>query len=903
MKHEGTARLTLIFSAWCGASFLARAQSISDYAVRVSATVQTNPARITLSWPADAHATDYTLYRKLRDDTNWGPGITLATNATGYYDTNVPVGSAYEYGIFKDTTYQPFYGEGEIYAGIQAPLTEYRGKLVLIVDNTYATNLAAELTRLQQDLVGDGWTVLRHNVPRMAVDPANTSSSVWASRSNELASVKWLIKADYNADPVNVESVFVFGRVPVPYSGDLAPDDHFDHVGAWPADGFYADMDGVWTDSTVTDSNASDPRNRNVPGDGKFDQTELPSDLELQVGRVDFANMPAFPQGERELLRQYLNKDHNFRHKMITAQPRGLIADNLGSLSGEAPAVNGWRNFAPFFASSNTFSGNWLATLSTQSYLWGYACGGGTFTSESGVATTAQLVTNDTRVVFTMHFGSYFGDWDSQNNLLRAQLSTTSYTLTSAWASRPSWYFHHMALGETVGFSTRATQNNINLYDVHIALMGDPTLRMHPVAPPSQLVVATNSSGGVDLTWNSSPDVAAGYRVYRAATAAGPFTPLNSGLIASTNYTDPVVTSNVYMVRAVKLEVSGSGSYYNPSQGIFQALSNSFGPRVLTITAQNTNKVYGAALPAFSVLYAGFTNGDTPANLSSPPVLSTPATAASPAGAYPIQVSGAVSSNYIIRYVSGTLTILPAASTGLVTSSANPSLPGQPVAFTATLSAVAPGVGTLTGTVRFKTDGMNAGAPVSLGGGMANYTNSSLAHGTHTVTAEYAGDGNFTGCTNLLSPAQLINTPPVAGGVTIERDPTNSVKVAIAALLSNDSDADGDPITFLGASTNSDTFTYTISDGLGTPVTGAVTVNVRTSNGPPANLTIMDLGSGAYAIRGDGIPDRTYRIQFSNDPQGTNWQTLATATSDSAGVFQVIDSSGSTQRFYRSVYP
>jgi len=73
---------------------------------------------------------------------------------------------------------------------------EARGKVVLLVDNTLATNLVMELARLQQDLVGDGWTVLRHDVARMAVDPANTSSNVWAPRSNELATIKGFIKAD-----------------------------------------------------------------------------------------------------------------------------------------------------------------------------------------------------------------------------------------------------------------------------------------------------------------------------------------------------------------------------------------------------------------------------------------------------------------------------------------------------------------------------------------------------------------------------------------------------------------------------------------------------------------------------------------------------------------------------------
>jgi len=79
----------------------------------------------------------------------------------------------------------------------------------------------------------------------------------------------------------------------------------------------------------------------------------------------------------------------------------------------------------------------------------------------------------------------------------------------------------------------------------------------------------------------------------------------------------------------------------------------------LTLTANDTNKLYGAALPALTASYSGFVNGDTPAALSSLPSLATTATAAGGAGTYPITASGAVASNYAISYVSGTLTILP----------------------------------------------------------------------------------------------------------------------------------------------------------------------------------------------------------------------------------------------------
>lgn len=67
-----------------------------------------------------------------------------------------------------------------------------------------------------------------------------------------------------------------------------------------------------------------------------------------------------------------------------------------------------------------------------------------------------------------------------------------------------------MAVGETIGFSTRLTQNNLTTYlgsraerecnrhSVHIALMGDPTLRMHPVIPPSA-PTATRSGRSVGI--------------------------------------------------------------------------------------------------------------------------------------------------------------------------------------------------------------------------------------------------------------------------------------------------------------------------------------------------------------------------------------------------------------------
>ncbi len=157
-------------------------------------------------------------------------------------DSNVASGEAYEYQIVKVTS--AYNGYGYVYAGIDAPLIESRGKLVLMVDNTCSSPLSNELARLEQDMVGDGWTVLRHDV----------------SPSDSVPSVKATIQAEYNADPANVQAVFLFGHVPVPYSGDIVPDGHIpNHQGAWPADAYYGDMHGVWTDNSVNDTGADDP--------------------------------------------------------------------------------------------------------------------------------------------------------------------------------------------------------------------------------------------------------------------------------------------------------------------------------------------------------------------------------------------------------------------------------------------------------------------------------------------------------------------------------------------------------------------------------------------------------------------------------------------------------------------
>ncbi|HKQ37985.1 MAG TPA: hypothetical protein VJ063_07900, partial [Verrucomicrobiae bacterium] len=143
-----------------------QADSTWVYAVQISANVQTSPAAISLSWQPDPYgANSYTIYRKSKGAGGWNYLAGLGGSASGYTDSAVSVGSAYEYQVVKAGS-AGYTGYGYIYAGIQAPLTEKRGKVVLVVDSSVAGALSAELTRLRNDLVGDGWAVVRRDVGR-----------------------------------------------------------------------------------------------------------------------------------------------------------------------------------------------------------------------------------------------------------------------------------------------------------------------------------------------------------------------------------------------------------------------------------------------------------------------------------------------------------------------------------------------------------------------------------------------------------------------------------------------------------------------------------------------------------------------------------------------------------------
>lgn len=154
-----------------------------DASMRLTATLQTAPTlRISLHWPADANATEYRIFRKLRSATSWGAPIATigspqAPTSTGYDDNTVAAATGYEYQIQK---LSPIVSGGSaygyIYSAIGLPLVESRGTVLIVVDNQIidpsftsaaeAALLVSALDQFKQDLIGDGHVVRRIDVQR-----------------------------------------------------------------------------------------------------------------------------------------------------------------------------------------------------------------------------------------------------------------------------------------------------------------------------------------------------------------------------------------------------------------------------------------------------------------------------------------------------------------------------------------------------------------------------------------------------------------------------------------------------------------------------------------------------------------------------------------------------------------
>ncbi len=121
------------------------------------------------------------------------------------------------------------------------------------------------------------------------------------------------------------------------------------------------------------------------------------------------------------------------------------------------------------------------------------------------------------------------------------------------------------------------------------------------------------------------------------------------------------------------------------------------------------------------------------------------------------------------------------ATTTSVTSSAPTSLLGQPVTFTATITAN--GESVTSGTVTFLENGNVLATGVSLNSsGQAVYTTSSLSTGSYVITVVYNGTSNYLPSSNTVNQTITANQP-VPQAVPTSLPPNRSISQATSGNL------------------------------------------------------------------------------------------------------------------------
>ncbi|HKN71074.1 MAG TPA: Ig-like domain-containing protein, partial [Terriglobales bacterium] len=179
-----------------------------------------------------------------------------------------------------------------------------------------------------------------------------------------------------------------------------------------------------------------------------------------------------------------------------------------------------------------------------------------------------------------------------------------------------------------------------------------------------------------------------------------------------------------------------------------------------------------------------------------------------------------------------------------ISSSLNPSTYGSSVTLTAMVTPLA-----ATGTITFK-DGNTMLGTGTISGGVATFSNSKLAQGSHYLTAVYGGSAKYNGSTSLLL-IQVVNKA------------NTTVTLASSA----------NPSTYSSSVKFTATVTPTTATGTVTFMEGTATLGTGTISAGKATFSISTLAVGSNSIAASYGGD-------TNDNSSTS--TVLTQTINSA---------------------
>jgi hypothetical protein len=309
----------------------------------------------------------------------------------------------------------------------------------------------------------------------------------------------------------------------------------------------------------------------------------------------------------------------------------------------------------------------------------------------------------------------------------------------------------------TITYSTTATTTSpVGTYPIVPTVSGAATSNytvtttngILTVAPATLTVTAANASRG-----------------YGAANPAftGTTTGLQNGDTVITSFTSSAVANSPVGTYPIVPTVSGTATSNYNVVTVNGTLTITQNPSSLVINVDNATRPYGAPNPNFTGSVNGVLPGDNVVV-----TFTTAATQASPAGRYAIgaNVSGTSAGNYIATIHPGALDINPVATVTTITSSGSPATVGATVTFTATTTTT---TGVVSGNVTFSDGTTLLGTGTLNGSGIATFSTTALTLGTHSITAAFQTNTNFTASSATLT--QVMTAP--TGSFTISASPAS----------------------------------------------------------------------------------------------------------------------------------
>jgi hypothetical protein len=553
----------------------------------VSSKVAANNSSVKIIFHDSLSNTSEPLFvnKRLLGSNSWSNVASNITPGTGHWiDTNVSAGEVWEYQVKRNNTWSfastNYSALGYTLGALLTDNSVYKGQMILLVAQDIPTNLATKYFRLKKELTNEGWFVNELIVPK---------ATSWDS-GNQVVTIKTQIQNIYNAAPTTDKPkvLFILGHVPMPRSGSanvVAPDDHSQNAGARGCDGYYADMDGVYTDTaTFNPGGLTTPLAINQPNDFKWDQDYFPSNLEMAFGRVDFADITDVTTSELGLIENYLDRLSNYRNVNTGFDMGDKSAFNLGYNNSNDASYRTLLNVSkPENVYQKTDASNhnqWVQNNGPfKVYMQNVLVPSITDWQTYGM--NATVYSSD-----QSYWG--FGDVPQPSGVfsrIRAVLGVDTKCLVALWTTTSIGLFHQACNGQSIGQALLHTMNhnttNQHLekpqqqYDTeawwnrtHFEIWGDPTISLYQVKPVNNLTL-TNVSGNPALQWTPSSDTAVlGYHIYESNTELGVYQRISSAPITASNFTIPNYNPNYwYMVKAIKIVESGCGKLLQSSIG------------------------------------------------------------------------------------------------------------------------------------------------------------------------------------------------------------------------------------------------------------------------------------------------------------------------------------------------